>query len=103
AALTVRGSAAGLGFGVSVLTLVSGAYFPIDLFPGWVQAFAEVNPLAITIEGMREALLGGAGWSSVASDVAKLLPMSLASLLVGLLVFRLALKRERRVGTLGHY
>jgi ABC-2 type transport system permease protein len=103
AALTVRGSAAGVGFGVSVLTLVSGAYFPIDLFPGWVQAFAEVNPLAITIEGMREALLGGAGWSSVGSDVVKLLPMSLASLLVGLLVFRLALKRERRVGTLGHY
>src|SRR5829696_5939428 len=30
-ALTIRGSTAGVGFGVSVLTLVSGAYFPLDL------------------------------------------------------------------------
>jgi ABC-2 type transport system permease protein len=103
AALTIRGSAAGVGFGVSVLTLVSGAYFPLDLFPGWVQASAAFNPLAIAIEGMREALLGSAGWSSVGSDVLKLVPMSLASLLVGILAFRLALRRERRTGTLGHY
>jgi ABC-2 type transport system permease protein len=103
AALTVRGSTAGVGFSVSVLTLVSGAYFPLDLFPGWIQTFAEVNPLAIAIEGMREALLGSAGWSRVGSDVLKLVPMSLASLLVGIVAFRLALRRERRVGTLGHY
>jgi ABC-2 type transport system permease protein len=103
AALTVRGSAAGVGFSVSVLTLVSGAYFPLDLFPGWVESFAEVNPLAIAIEGMRQALLGTAGWSTVAADVAKLVPMSLASLLVGIIAFRFALRRERRVGTLGHY
>jgi ABC-2 type transport system permease protein len=103
ATLTVRGSAAGVGFSVSVLTLVSGAYFPLDLFPGWVQTFAEFNPLAIAIEGMRETLLGSAGWSSVASDVLKLAPMSLTSLLVGIAAFRFALRRERRVGSLGHY
>jgi ABC-2 type transport system permease protein len=103
AALTVRGSAAGVGFSVSVLTLVSGAYFPLDLFPGWVQTFAELNPLAIAIEGMREPLLGSAGWSSVGSDVLKLVPMSLTSLLVGIAAFRFALRRERRLGSLGHY
>jgi ABC-2 type transport system permease protein len=103
AALTVRGSAAGVGFSVSVLTLISGAYFPLALFPDWVQSFAEFNPLAIAIEGMRQALLGTAGWSAVAADVAKLVPLSLASLLVGIVAFRFALRRERRVGTLGHY
>jgi len=102
-ALTIRGSTAGVGFGVSVLTLVSGAYFPLDLFPGWIQALAEFNPLAIAIEGMREAMLGSAGWSAVAGDVLTLLPMSIASLVCGIVAFRLALKRERRAGTLGHY
>jgi ABC-2 type transport system permease protein len=103
AALTLRGSAAGVGFSVSVLTLISGAYFPLDLFPSWVETFAAFNPLAIAIEGMREALLGTTGWSRVGTDVLKLVPLSLASLLVGITAFRLALKRERRIGTLGHY
>jgi ABC-2 type transport system permease protein len=103
AALTVRGSTAGVGFAMSILTLISGAYFPLDLFPGWVEWFADYNPLAISIEGMRQALLGSTGWSGVAGDVLKLVPMSIASLIVGIFAFRLALKRERKVGTLGHY
>jgi ABC-2 type transport system permease protein len=103
AALTIRGSTAGIGFGMSVLTLISGAYVPLNLFPSWVQAFAEFNPLAIAIAGMREALLGGSGWSDLAGDVAKLLPLSIASLAVGIFAFRVALRRERRSGTLGHY
>jgi ABC-2 type transport system permease protein len=103
AALTVRGSTAGVGFSMSVLTLISGAYFPIDLFPAWIEAFADFNPIAIAIEGMREALLGGSGWSGVGSDVLKLVPMSATSITIGIVAFRLALRRERRVGTLGHY
>jgi ABC-2 type transport system permease protein len=102
-ALTIRGSAAGVGIGVSVLTLVSGAYFPLDLFPAWIQTTAQFNPLAIAIEGMREAVLGNGGWSEAAGDVLMLLPMSAASILVGVVAFRMALRRERRVGTLGHY
>jgi ABC-2 type transport system permease protein len=102
-ALTIRGSTAGIGFSMSVLTLVSGAYFPLDLFPTWIQTLAEVNPLAIAIEGMREALLGASGWSDVAGDIARLVPMSVASLVGGVVAFRLALRRERRIGTLGHY
>jgi len=103
AALTIRGSGAGVGFAVSVLTLVSGAYFPLDLFPAWVQSLADYNPLAIAIEGMREAMLGDAGWSAVAGDVLVLVPISAASLALGIVAFRMALRRERRVGTLGHY
>jgi ABC-2 type transport system permease protein len=103
AALTIRGSTAGIGFSMSVLTLISGAYVPLDVFPSWIQQLAEFNPLAIAIAGMREALLGASGWSDVAGDVAKLIPMSIASLTVGIVAFRLALRRERRSGTLGHY
>jgi ABC-2 type transport system permease protein len=102
-ALTVRGSAAGMGFGVSILTLVSGTYVPLELFPGWVETFAAYNPMAVAIEGMRETLLGDAGWSRVGTDVLKLLPISFASLLLGIYAFRMALRRERKTGTLGHY
>ena len=101
--LTFRrgGGAAALLF--TMLALFSGAFFPLDLLPGWLQDAAELNPIAIAIEGMREPLLGGTGWEGVGSDILVLLPLSIVSLGAGLLVFRAALRRERRRGSLGLY
>jgi ABC-2 type transport system permease protein len=103
AALTFRGGSAGVGFGMTIMTLGSGAYFPLELFPGWVSAVANVNPMAIAINGMREPLLGTVAWSDTLLQVGTLLPFSAVSLAVGIFAFRLALRRERRRGTLGLY
>jgi ABC-2 type transport system permease protein len=101
--MTFRRGGGFVGMGVVALGLVSGIYFPLDLLPGWVEGVAEFNPVAIAIQGMREALLGGVGWTEIGRDVAVLAPMSALSLLVGLAAFRLAVRRERRLGTLGLY
>jgi hypothetical protein len=53
--------------------------------------------------GAGTALLGGAGWSEALADVALLIPLSGLTLAGGILLFRLALDRERRRGTLGMY
>jgi ABC-2 type transport system permease protein len=103
AALTVRGGAGGVGLAVALMTLVSGAYFPVDLLPGWLAATAEVNPIGITLEGMRTALLGGSGLETLAHDIVALLSFSAIALVGGTVAFRLALDRERRAGTLGLY
>lgn len=103
AILTFRRGDGGMMVGVTLLGLASGAFFPLSLLPGWIATVAEYNPLAIAIQGMREALLGGTGWSEVPGHVALLVPMSVFSLLAGALVFKLALGRERRRGTLGLY
>jgi ABC-2 type transport system permease protein len=87
----------------SVLGVFSGAYFPLALFPDWLQALAEINPFAVVLEGMRGALLGGTGWGALASDLIILVPTSLLALFAGMLAFRLALAREHRNGTLGLY
>jgi ABC-2 type transport system permease protein len=103
AILTFRrgaGSAVLLG---SVLGVLSGAYFPLTLFPDWLQALAEVNPFAVALDGMRGALLGGTGWDALASDLVVLVPTSALAWFVGTLAFSLALARERRKGTLGLY
>ncbi|HEX2154964.1 MAG TPA: ABC transporter permease [Acidimicrobiia bacterium] len=89
-----------VGFG---LNITSGAYFPLDLFPGWVQRLAEVNPVAIAFSATRETLLGGAGWDSVAPHVAPLALFAIGALTLGAIATRLALSRERRQGTLGLY
>jgi ABC-2 type transport system permease protein len=101
--LTFRGGSTGVGFGVTILTLASGAFFPLDLLPGFLTAISEVNPMAIAIDGMREPLLGVVSWSETARAVAVLTPLSIVALVLGALAFRLALQRERRRGTLGLY
>jgi ABC-2 type transport system permease protein len=101
--LTFKRGAGGVAFGATILTIGSGAYVPLSLMPDWVQTVAEVNPLAIVLEGMRDALLGGTGWSGIAHDVALLAPMAAASLAFGAFAFRLALRREKRRGSLGLY
>jgi ABC-2 type transport system permease protein len=101
--LTFRRGASGAGFVAIMLGISSGAYFPLDVLPGWAASAAAFNPMAITVEGMREALLAGSGWSDLASGMLTLVPMSAALLAVGLVAFRLALRRERARGTLGLY
>jgi ABC-2 type transport system permease protein len=88
---------------VSFLGIASGAYFPLSLLPAWLQTASEANPLAIALEGMRESLLGGAGWGAVGVDLIVLLPLSAFVMAAGAATFRLALARERRNGTLGLY
>src|SRR5207302_2955183 len=101
--LTFRRGSGVLGFGTFALTISSGAYFPIGLFPSWVETLAKLNPIAVAISAMREQLIGGADWGAAAAALAKLVPMSGGALLLGLVSFRLALRRERRLGTLGLY
>ena len=86
-----------------LLTLTSGAYFPIQYFPPWLQRIAEINPMTQVLNGAREALLGHPDWPLVWSVVPPLLPLAFLTITLGSLAFRLALTRERRRGTLGLY
>jgi ABC-2 type transport system permease protein len=101
--VTFRRGGGVIGVAMAMLGLASGAFFPLALLPDWVQAIAEANPVAIAIEGTREALIGGAGWEGVGTAVAVLLPLSAVALFAGMAAFRAALAREHRRGTLGLY
>jgi ABC-2 type transport system permease protein len=101
--LVFRRGAGLVGFGALLLGFASGAYFPLDLLPDWIAAAATLNPVAIAIEAMRDAVLGDAGLAATASALALLLPLSTLSLAAGIGAFRLGLRRERRMGTLGLY
>ena len=103
ATLTFRRGSGLVGLGSTVLVLFSGAFYPLDVLPGWVASIAELNPITIAVDGMREPLLGGTGWEGVGTAVAILVPLSAVSLAVGVYAFRAALRRERRQGTLGLY
>ncbi len=50
------------------LTFVSSAFVPVQSMPGWLQAFANNQPVTIVIDEMRALALGGPlvlhGWQS---------------------------------------
>jgi ABC-2 type transport system permease protein len=101
--LTYRRGIGVVGFAATGMALTSGAYFPLELLPEWLTSLFQLNPMTITINAMREGLLAGISWSELGAAVAKLAPMSAASLSVGVFAFRLAMRRERRRGSLGLY
>lgn len=103
AVLTFRRGAGAVTTGGSLFGLASGAFFPLSLLPHWLGVIAAASPLAVALLGLRNALLGGTGWTSIGSDLLQIVPMSVVALVGGMVAFRLALRRERRLGTLGLY
>ena len=103
AASTVTFKVAGGGFAVTILTMTSGAYFPLSVLPDWLATLGELNPMTLAVDAMRESLLGDGGWSAVGTALLILVPASLVTLALGIVAFRAALLRERRRGTLGLY
>ena len=101
--LTVRRGSGVTGIAATALMLASGAYFPIQYLPPWLQSLTQYNPVTIALDGARQAMLADAGWSVIWPSVLKLVPMASVSLMLGITAFRLALKRERRRGTIGLY
>jgi ABC-2 type transport system permease protein len=101
--MTFRRGAGLVGIGVSVLTIASGTYFPVQLLPDWLGWVATHNPVTLSLHGMRVALLSGGGWGDVWPTIRVVAPVAVVSLLVGVQALRLAVKRERRLGTLGSY
>jgi len=103
AVLTLRRGMGAVGAGVALVGLSSGAFFPLSVLPAWLAHLAAFNPLAIVLTALREALIGGAGWHALAAPMIALLPLAVASVAAGICFFRLFLRRERRLGTLGLY
>jgi len=53
--------AAGIGGLLAVIPLIftSSTFVPINTFPGWLQAFAKLNPITVTVDALRVLCLGG--------------------------------------------
>jgi ABC-2 type transport system permease protein len=92
-----------VGIAVTILILASGTYFPVEYFPEWVRRITQLNPITIALDASRRALLGSIRWSEVWSTVLALTPWAVVSLVAGIWAFRMALRRERRRGTMGMY
>jgi ABC-2 type transport system permease protein len=84
----------------SVLLLVSGVYYEVDVLPEWMQAIATVSPVTYALQGTRAALLEGAGLAGLWGSIWPLLIMGLVFVPLGLLVFHLGESYAKQTGKL---
>ncbi len=68
------------------LFLLSGAMFPIEQFPSWVQALSYIDPLFYGVDGMRYSLIGTSKLSPLL-DFSVLLFFCAAMVILGAVLF----------------
>jgi ABC-type multidrug transport system permease subunit len=48
--------------GAFIAVLFTTAYAPKELMAGWLRAIADVNPVTLVLEGVRQGFVGGVTW-----------------------------------------
>jgi ABC-2 type transport system permease protein len=90
-----------LGFvAQGLLLVVSGVYYPVSVMPEWMQWLAKVSPATYALDGIRDAVLDGAGVGAVWGDLWPLALMGVVAIPLGLLVFRTGERYAKRTGKL---
>jgi ABC-2 type transport system permease protein len=90
-----------LGFiAQGVLLVVSGVYYPVDVLPGWMQALAVISPATYALDGIRAAILDGAGLGAIWHDIWPLAVIGAIAVPLGLEVFRRGERYAKRHGKL---
>src|SRR6266550_3128454 len=89
-----------LGSGVWFMT---GALFPVTTLPKPLQLLADLIPITHSLNAMRLALLQGAGFFSLRSEIVILALFCLVLLPTSLWIFSVTLRRARLEGTLSFY
>jgi ABC-2 type transport system permease protein len=89
-----------LGSGIWFMT---GTLFPVTTLPKPLQVLAHLIPITHSLAGMRLALLQGAAFSLLASEIAILAFFSCILLPTSLVIFSYTLRRARLEGTLSFY
>jgi len=80
--------------------LVSGAFFPVSVLPGWLEPLGAVVPTRFAFDGLRAAIFRGEGWGG---DALALLVFAAVGLPLAVYAFGQALAYARRAGSLGQY
>jgi ABC-2 type transport system permease protein len=90
-----------LGFiAQGMLLVVSGVYYPVDVLPTWMEWLAKISPATYALNGVRDAILEGAGVSTMWDEIWPLLIIGFVSIPLGLWVFRRGENYAKRHGKL---
>jgi ABC-type multidrug transport system permease subunit len=77
-------------FGVlnTLLYFPSGAVYPQQAFPSWLQVIAKVDPFTYSVHAFKSLLLKNTGLTAVTQDLAYLLVFSVVAMTAATLLFK---------------
>jgi len=84
----------------SILLLVSGIYYEIDVLPTWLQPISKISPATYTLKSIRAAMLQNASLETQLDNLVLLLILGLILIPIGFWIFHLGEKYAKRVGRL---
>jgi len=90
-------------FFVQASSLLGGAYFPIELLPGWIAWLPKLLPTTYAFDAVRRTLLTGAGLNEVWPSVCFLAIFSGIGLPIAILVCNWAVEFAKKDGSLGSF
>jgi len=90
-----------LGFiAQGLLLVVSGVYYPVSVLPDWMQWLSVISPATYALDGMRDAIIDGAGVTAMWPNTWPLIIIGIVSIPLGLEVFRRGERYAKRHGKL---
>jgi ABC-2 type transport system permease protein len=84
----------------SVLLLISGVYYSIDVLPSWMQLLSHFSPATYALDGVRKGLIDGVPLTALWGDIWPLLVMGALFIPMGLWAFSAAERYAKRTGKL---
>ncbi len=87
-AKTPESASAAVNLIVLPMGFLSGAFFPLDNAPGWLQAVSKVLPLRYLVDGMKNVMVRGDGPASIMAPIGLLLAFALLLSLLATRLFR---------------
>jgi ABC-2 type transport system permease protein len=77
-------------FGVlnTLLYFPSGAVYPTEGFPGWMQAIAIVDPFTYSVDAFKNLLLKNTGFGAITGDLAYLAMFSVVAMTAATMLFK---------------
>ena len=84
----------------SLILLVSGVYYSVEVLPQWMQTLSKFSPATYVLEGVRAGLIEGVPITDLWSDVWPLLIMAVVFIPLGIWIFGRAEKYAKKTGKL---
>ena len=84
-------------------SLLAGVYYPVSVLPEWLEPLSRVLPLTYALDTMRLAMLQGYSIYELRFDLLALLGFTIVLTPLSFLIFRKAVKRAKKEGSLIQY
>lgn len=70
------------------MAFLGGAFFPVEMGPGWMQAISKAMPLTYLTEGLKDVMVRGFGPERALMPMGILLVIAAVATVIGMRVFR---------------